>query len=180
MTTQNPEGRFQVFSLDQYPDGLPAGRYDQLRDAIKHAESVTYKMAVVDAKAESRGFIYCNWESAPQVSPWGVVQHTKRLADGIWSVSTSSHGGIWLSQDRLSQLNERLGHEYPTFCRSSEWFEEDCDWCVPALAFAGDIDDQAMAEAAEKQLSYMARNNMGHGNDGKYTRAWEALRTVNV
>lgn len=58
-------GQYMVFSYDKYqadfPDVVPAGRYDRLDDAIKHAETVTYKMVVVDSKAESRGFIYCNW-----------------------------------------------------------------------------------------------------------------------
>ena len=61
----SPDERFKVFNVESYsdyPEVVPAGRYARLVDAIKHAESVTYKMAVVDSNAESRGFIYCNWE----------------------------------------------------------------------------------------------------------------------
>lgn len=184
MTKQSPSGRYQVFSAKdyhtRYPSVVPAGSYDNLPAAIAHADSVTYKMAVIDAKAESRGFIYINWEQHPASSPWGEVQEGKRLAPGIWKVYTASHGGIWLNDERLSQLNEILGHEYPTFCGSPRWFEEDCDWCVPALAFAADIDDSAMATAAERSLAYMAKHFMGHGNDSKYTRAWEALRGIDT
>jgi hypothetical protein len=60
------EERFEVFNVESYsdyPNAVPAGRYGRVLDAIKHAESVTYKMAIVDSKAESRGFIYCNWEA---------------------------------------------------------------------------------------------------------------------
>jgi hypothetical protein len=57
-----PDGRYQVFNVATYPDSLPAGSYELLLDAINHADSVTYKMAIIDIKAESRGFIYCNWE----------------------------------------------------------------------------------------------------------------------
>jgi hypothetical protein len=65
MTKQSPTGRYQVFSAmnyhTRYPNITPAARYDLLRDAISHADSVTYRMAVVDELAESRGFIYTNW-----------------------------------------------------------------------------------------------------------------------
>jgi hypothetical protein len=69
------EERFEVFNVEaysDYPEVVPAGRYARLLDAIKHAETVTYKMAVIDSKAESRGFIYCNWETATELN--GVVK----------------------------------------------------------------------------------------------------------
>ena len=55
--------RYAVYSVDRYPDGGPAGEYPSLEQAIEHAETVTYKMAVVDRCFESRGFVYCNWDS---------------------------------------------------------------------------------------------------------------------
>lgn len=66
-------GRFMVYSAEKYrsdyPDVVPAGRYDNFDDAKKHANSVTYKMAVVDSKNESVGFLYCNWESSKLLTP---------------------------------------------------------------------------------------------------------------
>jgi hypothetical protein len=56
--------RYKVFNVEaysDYPEVVPAGQYARILDAIKHAESVTYKMGVVDTQAESRGFVYCNW-----------------------------------------------------------------------------------------------------------------------
>lgn len=62
-----PNGRYEVFNAETYRNhAVPAGSYDHLLDAIKHADSVTYKMAILDTKAESRGFIYCNWETSPK------------------------------------------------------------------------------------------------------------------
>lgn len=167
MTKQSPTGRYLVFSADDYHDDqdvIEAGRYVLLSDAIAHADSVTYKMAVVDSLQESRGFIYINWEQHPASSPWGPVQSGKQLAPGIWSVSTSSHGGIHLSEQRLAELTEILGYEYPTFCGDSQWFEEDCDWCIPVAAFHLEHRD-----AAIRQLRGMV--TMG----GKYERAHSAL-----
>lgn len=61
--------RYAVYSLDSYNPSIasvvPAGEYDSLDRAIAHAETVTYKMAVVDQLHESRGFIYTNYESSP-------------------------------------------------------------------------------------------------------------------
>src|ERR1700687_4438484 len=31
---------------------------------------------------------------APRFSPWGPVQSSTRLTDGVWSVGTSTHGGV--------------------------------------------------------------------------------------
>lgn len=174
MTKQTPDGRYLVISShhlqEQLQDVVPAGRYAELRDAINHAESVTYKMGVMDAKAESRGFIYINWESPPKYSPWGQVQSSKRLATGVWFVSTASHGGIWLSEDRLDQLNSILPvlggavSHYQTFCGDCEWWEEDCDWCIPTIAF-----QLKGYESACRQLLAMVT----HGD--KYKRAYEAM-----
>lgn len=167
MTKQSPDGRYLVFSTDEYqnyPEVTPAARYVLLRDAIKHAESVTYKMAVVDSLAESRGFIYINWEQHPASSPWGPVQHGEQLAAGIWRVSTASHGGIWLSEDRLRELDEIMPEAYPTFVGDARWFEEDCDWCIPVIAFQLDGFDVAC-----QQLRAM------RGLRDKYSRAFDAL-----
>lgn len=169
MTKQSPDGRYLVISNHHLQEQgsanvVPAGRYDLLRDAIAHCESVTYKMGVMDAKAESRGFIYTNWNAAPKSSPWGEVQSRRRLAPGIWSVSTASHGGICLADYRLKELTEILGHEYPTFCGSHVWFEEDCDWCIPVIAF-----NLERYESACRQLRSM--QSMGD----KYKRAVSAL-----
>ena len=111
-------------------------------------------------------------ERAPEHSPWGRVQDCRHLADGIEAVSTSTHGGIWLSEDRLEELHEILPFNlFTPFTREPQWWEEDCDWTIPAIVFAAEIDDPTMAEQATRKLSDMAKI---YG--GKYLRAWEALR----
>lgn len=71
-------------------------------------------------------------------SPWGPIQHCTEIREGIWRVHTASHGGIWLSPERLSEFTSYLGYEYPTFCGSPSWFEEDCDACLIPIVFAHD------------------------------------------
>jgi hypothetical protein len=49
-------------------------------------------------------------------------------------VSTASHGGIFLSDERLKQLPSVLASA-PTFTQDPNWFEEDIDAILPVLAF---------------------------------------------
>lgn len=44
------------------------------------------------------------------------------------------------------------------------------------LVFAKEINNRSKIDAAAKQLEYMAKNNMGHGVEGKYSRAWDTLK----
>ena len=72
-------------------------------------------------------------------TPWGHVQHKETLANGIISVSTASHGGIVLSQNRQKQLIEKGVKPNSNFLKSNKFWEEDCDWAIPFIHFADDI-----------------------------------------
>jgi hypothetical protein len=64
----------------------------------------------------------------PMSSPWGAIQTRKKLAAGIWSVSTAGHGGIKLSRERNASM--------PDYMRSEGgWYEEDCQWSIAAVVF---------------------------------------------
>lgn len=69
----------------------------------------------------------------PTYSRWGQVDHAEELKPGIWSVSTPSHGGLIVSNERLDAM-DRWMRETPY--SGGGQFEEDCDWCLPVLAFA--------------------------------------------
>lgn len=65
-------------------------------------------------------------------SPWGPIETAERLADGIVSVHTPSHGGIWLSAARLAQM--------PPGERSTDgWYEEDCEAAFPLRRFRDEV-----------------------------------------
>jgi hypothetical protein len=70
-------------------------------------------------------------------TPWGPCKSPTKLADGVASVSTSSHGGILVSAAVHATWPETL-RSYNTFAGGSStggrWFEEDEDWAVVALA----------------------------------------------
>jgi len=95
---------------------------------------------------------------APRVggsSLWGKIQHVEKLAEGAWSVSTAGHGGIKLSRGRMAKLPKAA--RATGFSRSG-WFEEDCDWAIPAYAFEDIRDALGVTEDQAKgtltRLSY--------------------------
>lgn len=75
----------------------------------------------------------------PQHTPWGAAQDQKRIAAGITSYSTASHGGYHLSTEVLAQMPTALA-AIRTYAGAG-WYEEDCDWAIVALAFPQHFSD---------------------------------------
>lgn len=68
-------------------------------------------------------------------TPWGKAQTARLLAKGIVYVTTPSHGGLWLSHDRMAAMRQYSSEGDP-----KRWYEEDCEMAAPMLRFANDID----------------------------------------
>lgn len=68
----------------------------------------------------------------PTDTPWGRAQDVKELADGVWMVSAPSHGGVWLSPDRMAKVPKLLKHAK---FAPGPWFEWDQDILVPVVLF---------------------------------------------
>lgn len=64
----------------------------------------------------------------PQHSTWGAIQSADQLLPGIWSVTTASHGGFILSENRQTAMPDALRDQ-------SNQYEEDCDWALVVLAY---------------------------------------------
>lgn len=78
------------------------------------------------ARTDSKGY------TCPTDTPWGAADGITILADGIFSVSTSSHGGIKLAPYRNAKI--------PAIAREpGGWYEEDCQWSIPFIVFESDI-----------------------------------------
>lgn len=61
-------------------------------------------------------------------SPWGIIDQADKVVDGIWFVTTSSHGGIKLDRCRNSMI--------PSYLRQAGgWYEEDCLCSIPICFF---------------------------------------------
>lgn len=82
-------------------------------------------------------------------TPWGIAQDAIEYAEGIISYQTASHGGIWLSKER-QEIVKKLYPDYPNWLDGWEWWEEDCDWVVPYVVFATEI------EASGKAYNFQA------------------------
>jgi hypothetical protein len=67
---------------------------------------------------------------APLFSPWGPVQSSTRLTDGVWSVGTSTHGGVMVhcsvTEKLLSPAALACGQYHGAFVA----YEEDSAWVV--------------------------------------------------
>ena len=59
-------------------------------------------------------------------SPWGIVQDEAVIGEGIFYVSTASHGGIWVARELLPRIKKEMRDYAKYWSGSSQWFEEDC------------------------------------------------------
>jgi len=66
-------------------------------------------------------------------TPWGLSQSSREIAPGIVRYETASHGGYYLSPARVASMPKPLRNFMPF--AGSNWYEEDCDWSIVALAF---------------------------------------------
>ena len=72
---------------------------------------------------------------APVTTPWGHRDmNCEALAPGIWSVTTDSHGGIVISEERRDAL-PRWAAGFRPFSGHDTAFEEDLDWAVPCAVW---------------------------------------------
>ena len=76
---------------------------------------------------------------APNVgtnTPWGLVDYVTKMADGIWSVCTPSHGGFVLDDAHAKLIPESI----KPFTGDNHYWEEDFDYMVPLLFFQPEIE----------------------------------------
>ena len=94
---------------------------------------------------------------APLTTPWGHRDmNCEAIAPGIWSVSTDSHGGIVISEERRAALPVWAAGFKP-FSGLDTAFEEDLDWAVPCAVWPQEfkLDDCVAAiKILEHRLVY--------------------------
>lgn len=82
-------------------------------------------------------------------SPWGEIDNCDEIADGIYSVSTSSHGGIMVAKtakDFLSSKAKELSLRFNGYL----CYEEDCDINVVVMEM---LDHKMLQEGTLFKLS---------------------------
>jgi hypothetical protein len=106
----------------------------------------------------------------PDFTPWGPPQTKREIASGICFYSTASHGGYYLSPDRLATFRQFFP-DYRLFA-GDPWFEEDCDAALVPFTFAADFSDQQLF-FAEQGIHACAR--FEKGSDGQWQRVWTTI-----
>jgi hypothetical protein len=86
----------------------------------------------------------------PTGSPWGGIHDAKEYAPGIWRVSTASHGGFIISDEREAAIPAHLksGAENGDY-----GYEEDCGWALVVIAFREELKDHRMPSYPEGQTT---------------------------
>ncbi|PNE59608.1 hypothetical protein A8H39_00220 [Paraburkholderia fungorum] len=87
----------------------------------------------------------------PKHSPWGAPHSISVVAEGIVRYTTGSHGGYWLSPERVAAMPAGLRPMQHLDGDGSAWFEEDQEWAIVELAFPRHFDAKGQ-EAARKLL----------------------------
>jgi hypothetical protein len=93
-------------------------------------------------------------EGCPKNSPWGPVDHGERFAEGVFFVSTPSHGGFKLEAKHNVLIPA-------AFRREGGWYEEDCDAAIPMFFMPQLFKPEQLREARESLRCW-------------HWRAWEA------
>jgi len=95
-------------------------------------------------------------------TPWGRADHRSDVAKGIVRVSTSSHGGYYITPAKMADMPAALRAIRSPYVDATHpavggfglgWYEEDCDWIIVALAFPEHFPQDALTAAIA-----MARN----------------------
>ena len=84
-------------------------------------------------------------------TPWGWTRDVVELAEGVWRVSTPSHGGLKLSRERWNELPAELRDAMYT----QTFAEEDCE--EPIVRTLLGLGDDRERELAFKVAGYFDR-----------------------
>lgn len=94
--------------------------------------------------------VFANGEPPRFATPWGPPQGWSMVIPGVWQCHTASHGGWWLTPERLEAMPAELTAQ--TFGKSGAWFEEDSDWALVVRAFPEEFSDEMRAHAERDRL----------------------------
>ena len=65
------------------------------------------------------------------LTPWGPGQTLYQIAEGVQYITTASHGGLLLSDERVKELPP----SYKPFTKDKKWAEEDRDMGIVLAHF---------------------------------------------
>lgn len=68
-------------------------------------------------------------------TPWGTAELAVEIVPGIYRVETASHGGYWLSAERLAVFSPSDLADTFNAAGLKGWFEQDIDWARVVVQF---------------------------------------------
>ena len=66
-------------------------------------------------------------------TPWGHADQYENLGQGIFTVSTPGHGGIFVPDEFLHNIPKEQREWAKSWSGSENWYEEDCCWAAVAV-----------------------------------------------
>lgn len=83
----------------------------------------------------------------PKQTPWGPAQSTTKIAPGIASYTTASHGGLHLDKSRNAKVPACLKQSTFAGLGLKGWYEEDADWAIVVYTFPEHFASERYIEA---------------------------------
>ena len=94
-------------------------------------------------------------------TPWGQADQVDKIGDrGILHVSTPSHGGFYVPDELLALMPIQLQGSN-SYSGRGNWFEEDCEWAIPVLAFPAEFPADYCKAAVETANCYAKNKGTG-------------------
>jgi len=104
-------------------------------------------------------------------SPWGTIDGVTTILEGMWFVSTSSHGGIKLSLERQEQIPDYLRRLSAVgWALKGGWYEEDCEWAIPYVVFEAELKEKGRGIGKELWDTQMHRKTLRTWYPDEYER----------
>lgn len=112
----------------------------------------------------------------PTACPWGPIETAREELPGIWWVTTGSHGGFVISQQRADAmpkvLRDARGYGSPLA------FEEDCEWSLVVASFPTEFPPDVVAQA-RATIRGTARFDFPGFRQGVWNAAADYINGVN-
>ncbi len=90
-------------------------------------------------------------------TPWGHADHYENLGQGVFQVSTPSHGGIFVPECMLHCIGDEGRAYAKKWSGSEQWYEEDCAWAYVAVNLTDRFSPAQVAQA-HKTLAWINKN----------------------
>jgi len=104
---------------------------------------------------------YKGIEFRRDTTPWGYAQQYENLNQGIFTVSTASHGGIFIPFCMLHCIPLDQQEWAEKWSGSKQWYEEDCCVASVIVAFPNLFSSSALESAKKIIAEYFPAFDFG-------------------